>query len=547
MAEPGRAVIRGGLVLTPELKGELADIIVEHGAIREIIAPGAPVDARVINAADRAIMPGLVNAHVHGHGTLAKGRVEDRWPLELFLNALPGLGANRTTEDKYLNGLVGAVEMIRKGCTACFDLFFEFPKPSREGLFALGQAYSDSGVRAVIAPMVADRTFYQAYPELLATLPEPLRTEALALQMAPHETTTESAADAFRAWPFDRDRIRPGLAPTIPLHCSDDFLIRCRDLCSEFGLVLQTHLAESRAQAVIGLQRYGKTLTAHIADLGLLGPHFSAAHAIWLDGDDMRRLADAGASIVHAPASNMRFGSGLAQIRMLLDHGVNVGLATDGANSSDSLNMFEMMRVGTYISRIVTPDFERWLGTAETIRMATEGSAIAMGFAGRLGRIAPGYQADLVFLDLSHINYVPLGDLARQILFTENGAAVDSVMIAGRMVMKRGRITTLDEAKLRRDATAAADRLFAQNAPLRDLSRRLQPLVGQFCKGLACEPYHIHRLASAPGIGDQPNPAATIRPTKTPRSGLLQSAATERAFASMPDENPDDGHGRDLG
>ena len=95
---------------------------------------------------------------------LPKGLVGDRWPLELFLNAMPGMAGNRTLEDKYLNGLVAAVEMIRKGCTACYDLFFEFPLPSRDGVVALGQAYRDAGVRAVIAPMVADHTLYQAYP-----------------------------------------------------------------------------------------------------------------------------------------------------------------------------------------------------------------------------------------------------------------------------------------------------------------------------------------------------------------------------------------------
>jgi guanine deaminase len=194
----------------------------------------------------------------------------------------------------------------------------------------------------------------------------------------------------------------------------------------------------------------------------------------------------------------MRFGSGLAQIRSLLDRGVNVGLATDGTNSSDSLNMFEAMRAGSSISRIVTADFERWLGTAEMLHMATEGSARAMGFKGRIGRIEPGYCADLVFLDLGHINYVPLGNLARQIVFAENAAAVDSVMIDGRMVLDHGQITTLDEAKLRRDANAAADRLFNQNAPIRALSKRLEPLVGRFCQSIACQPYHVHRLACEP-------------------------------------------------
>lgn len=511
-----RILVKGGLVLTPDFKAERLDILIEADTIVALLAPDAPApeDARIVDAADRAIMPGLVNAHVHGHGTLAKGRIGDRWPLEMFLNGLPGLGANRTVEDKYLNGLIGAVEMIRKGSTACVDLFFEFPKPTTDGLFALGQAYADAGVRAVVAPMVADRTFYQAYPELIETLPEELRAEALAVRLADRADTLDAITEAMRAWPFDREMIRPGLAPTIPLHCSDAFLTGCRDLAREHDLVLHTHLAESRTQAIIGLRRYGRTLTAHLQQLGMLGPNFSAVHAIWLDADDIARMADAGASVIHAPGSNMRFGSGLARIRAFMDAGVNVGLATDGTNSSDSLNMFEAMRVGSSISRVLTPDFERWIDSAEMIAMATTGSARTMGFEGRLGRIAPGQKAALVFLDLGHINYVPLGELARQIAFTENGSAVDSVMIAGRMVLDHGRITTLDEAKLRRDVAAAAERLYEKNAPIRAASERLRPFVGQFCLAMGCQPYHVNRLACDAVDPDGPSADPSSSPTR---------------------------------
>ena len=89
-----------------------------------------PEGAALVDASDRVMMPGFVNGHVYGHGTLAKGLVGDRWPLELFLNAMPGMTGKRTLEDKYLNGLVAAAEMIRKGCTACYDFVFEFPMPS---------------------------------------------------------------------------------------------------------------------------------------------------------------------------------------------------------------------------------------------------------------------------------------------------------------------------------------------------------------------------------------------------------------------------------
>lgn len=498
MASDTFGVVRGGQVLDLATRSlRAADILIEGDRIAEVGPPGltAPADATLFDAADRAIVPGLVNGHVHGHGTLAKGLVEDRWPLELFLNALPGLTGNRNLEDKYLNGLVAAAEMIRKGCTACYDLFFEFPKPSREGLQAIGRAYADAGIRAVIAPMVADRTLYQAYPGLLDAIPEPFRAQAEAIRLAPYEASADAAAEAFDDWPFDRDLIRPAIAPTIPLHCSDAFLRRCADLARAYALPLQTHLAETRAQALLGRRVYGKSLTAHLDDLGLLGPQFSAAHAVWLDADDRRRFADNGASVVHAPISNMRFGSGLARIRPMLEAGINVGIATDAANSSDSLNMFEATRAASLISRVQSPDYRRWLGADEVLRMATEGSARAMGLDGVAGRIEAGWKADLVFLDLGHINYVPLHDLVTQIVFTENGAAVDSVMIGGRLVLDHGRLTTIDEAKLRVRVAEASERLAAANEGMRRFSRALQPYVGAFCRALAREPCGMDRQA----------------------------------------------------
>jgi 5-methylthioadenosine/S-adenosylhomocysteine deaminase len=491
--------VEGGLVLTPDLSAQKRDIVVQSGAIVDVVAAGGgPVDARRIDASDRAIIPGLINAHVHGHGNLAKGLVEDRWPLELFLNALPGLSGNQTVYDKHLNGLLGAVEMIRKGCTTACDLFAEFPAPSFEGITAVAQAYADVGVRAVVAPMVADRTFYQAYPALLDEMSVDLRDEALSLVMGEGSLILDRVEAIASNWRFDRERIRLGIAPSIPLHCSDAFLSRCAEIARRYGLVLHTHLAESKIQAVTGQGRHGMTLTAHLDRLGVVGSNFSAVHAIWLDDDDMQRLADRGASTVHAPGSNLRFGSGLAQVRKMMDHGVNVALATDAANTSDQLNMFEAMRFGVSVSTVLSADHTRWLGKADALHMATSGSARALGFEGQIGRIEPGYKADLVFLDLKHINYIPLGNLSHQVVFAENGAAIDSVMIDGKLVMDHGRMTTVDETKLHRDANAAAERLCEANATLRRRSHRLQPAVAAFCRSFSCRTYHVHRLACDP-------------------------------------------------
>jgi guanine deaminase len=198
----------------------------------------------------------------------------------------------------------------------------------------------------------------------------------------------------------------------------------------------------------------------------------------------------------------MRFGSGLAHIRPMLDRGINVGIATDAANSSDNLNMFEATRLASFVSRILTPDYRRWLRPEEVLEMATAGSARATGYGDQNGRLLPGYKADIVLLKLDHLNYVPRGDVVNQVVFTENGGAMDSVMVGGKLLMQEGRLLTIDEARLFRDAQRAAERLVAANAERRHFSAKLEETVGQFCIGLCREPYHVHRLGAA--TGEQP-------------------------------------------
>jgi 5-methylthioadenosine/S-adenosylhomocysteine deaminase len=466
------------------------DLLIEDGRIREIGAPGmpAPADADSIDATDRLIIPGLVNSHTHAHGGLAKGAVSDRLPLEVFLTGSGALYGSRTLEDKYLSAQLSAAEMVRKGCTAAYDLFVEYPVPSAEGVDAVARAYRDVGMRAVIAPMMADRTLYQAYPGLVDALPEALRETARRAATAPDAESLKACRTILRAWPFDRDVIRPALGPTIPMHCSDEFLSGCRDLAHEYEIGLQTHLAESAAQAAVAQKRYGTSLTAHLAKLGLLDERFSAAHAIWIDRDDMQRIADAGGAIAHNPLSNLRLGSGLAAVRAMLDCGVAVGIGTDATNTSDSQNMFEAARLAAYLSRLRGPDYAQWISASEAFTLATIGSARVLGFAGNLGTIAPGAFADLVFLDLGHINYVPLRDALLQLVNAESGAAIEAVMVGGRFVLRDGRLLTVDEAKLRRDAEAARARLDTANASSLKVARSLENWVGAFCIAQARKP-----------------------------------------------------------
>jgi 5-methylthioadenosine/S-adenosylhomocysteine deaminase len=499
MAPPRPTVIRRGRLLDGATrKGELADILIEDDTILEIGPPGldAPEAATTLDATDRLLIPGLVNAHTHGDTSFAKGHGQ-AYTLELLLNAVPAVGLGRRPEDKHLAARLAAVEMLSKGCTACYDLFSELPGPTAEGLEAVATAYRDVGMRAVVAPLMADRTFWQAIPGMIEALPPDLRREVERIRAQPGAAQLEVCTSALEKWPVDWDQVRLALAPTIPHHCDDAFFRACRQLADEHGLGIQTHLAESKVQAVVGLRKYGKTLAAHLDGLGIVAPDFTAAHAVWLDDEDIRRLADRGASVAHNPTSNLRLGVGVARTRAMLDAGLNVGVGTDGSTCSDGLNMFEAMRLACHVSRIQSPDPADWLTAEQALAMATQGSATALGFGALIGALEPGRKADMVFIDLAHVNYVPLNDPAAQLVLLEHGGAVDKVMVGGRLVVDGGRVLTVDLPALRAEVEHAVDRLRTDAADARDLTARLEPIVGSFCVGLAREPYHLQRYVGA--------------------------------------------------
>ena len=201
---PTHTVIRGGkLIDIAKHKATAVDILVKGDTIAEIGRPGlnAPEGAVVIDARHRLMHPGLINAHTHGPGNLAKG-LHDRWSLELLLTASQWVGTGRNLEDKYLSAMIGAAEMVLKGCTAAYDLAAEFPLPSVEGLSAMAKAYEEVGMRCVLAPMVADLSFFEAVPGLMDRLPPALQKEVESFKLAPWKATTKQMKKALQKWPF---------------------------------------------------------------------------------------------------------------------------------------------------------------------------------------------------------------------------------------------------------------------------------------------------------------------------------------------------------
>jgi len=481
-----KILLTGARVLAPDaLSTSFQEVLVEGGRIAALLPPGSKVEsAQTFDARHRLIIPGLVNGHTHGHGGLAKGS-GDKWDLALLLAHAPWVTGGRLLQDKYLSSALNAVENLKKGCTAVYDLPSEIPLPTAEGLDAMAEAYAAVGLRAVLAPMLGDLTFFQATPGLIDSLPEPFRSKVAAMSAAPASETLGAMGSIARGWSHGGRNIRFGVAPTIPLHGTDDFLKACRALAAEHGLPMQSHVAESRYQSAGGEIRYeGATLLGHMDKLGLVGPWFSVAHGVWLTDEDLALLAERGAGISHNPGANMRLASGIAPVRKALAAGVTVGIGTDGSSSSDNQNMFEAMRLAAFASRLWEgAEDDDWLGTAETVRLATQGSSSVLGLEG--GTIEVGRNADLVLLDLEHVNWAPLNDAANQMVWTEDGSAVVDVMIAGEWKLRDRRVLGIDEAKLAREANAAAERLRGVNTEARAWCDAVAPHVACHCRAMA--------------------------------------------------------------
>jgi guanine deaminase len=296
------------------------------------------------------------------------------------------------------------------------------------------------------------------------------------------------------AWPMRQSLVRFAVAPTIPMHCTDGFLRDCAAFARRNGVGLHTHLAESKVQAVVGRERYGRSIVRHLLDLGILSQDFTAAHAVWIDEEEARILGDQGCAVAHAPGSNMRLGVGVARTRAMLDAGITLGLATDSRVCNDNLNMFEAMRLASYASRIQGYDRGNWLSTREVLHAGTAGGARVLGLGDVTGQLAPGFAADIVFLDRRSTNYVPLVDLVHQLVHAEDATAVRHVMIGGHMVYRDRGFPGLDLPALLEEAEIASAEIRAGTGPAVAAEEALDEPVLSICGCFARRPLGFSRF-----------------------------------------------------
>jgi 5-methylthioadenosine/S-adenosylhomocysteine deaminase len=459
-----RLVLAGGLVLTgPGWRPEHLDLLVVEGQIASVAPPGSldDVDAQRYDASGALVVPGLVNGHTHSHARHARGVNRD-WTLETSLLHGPwlaaGLDGERGLELAELSATLTAVELLRSGCTGAFDLVASPGLPDTERLSAVAGGYHRAGLRAVIAPMVADRPVHAAVPVIGACCGIP-----------PSGPSTAAVLAACRDWATYAPAlpgITPALAPTIPAHCTPELITGLHALAVERGLRLHTHLAESLPQAVSAQLRFGRSATAELAELGVLDERLTVAHAIWVGADDLALLAEAGAVAVTVPGSNLRLGSGVADTRAVLAAGVRLAVGTDGANSADAYDQLDAARLAALLSRVSAHSPGRWLSVEETLEAATEGGAAACGWAD-VGRIAPGWAADLALLDLGSSAFRPANDVPNQLLTAARAADVTDVFVAGRRVLADRAPTGLELEAAEGRFTELVAELHERHAPLR--------------------------------------------------------------------------------
>jgi cytosine/adenosine deaminase-related metal-dependent hydrolase len=265
-------------------------------------------------------------------------------------------------------------------------------------------------------------------------------------------------------------------SPTNPVRCSDELLIMCRDLAAQHDLGIHTHLLESKVQTALAQRRYGRTMVQHLERLGLLSSRLSCAHTIWIDQEDIERLAATGTVVVHNPESNLKLGTGIAPIAKMLASGVTVALGTDGSVTNDNLVLHEAIRLAAMLGRVAERERSKWVTARQALAMATEGGAKAVQLPRSIGRLQAGYRADVVLYDLDTPAWTPLNDPVQQMVFAETGSSVHTVIVDGNVVVEGRQIKAFDAAAIIAEAKPMLRAIRERNRELYGFARRMSEI-----------------------------------------------------------------------
>lgn len=382
---------------------------------------------RTLHAADRLVIPGLINCHTHHYMTLFRNAADDV-PFEewLFRRVMPRED-RMTPEDAYWGAMLGIMEMLRTGATCFNDMQMHIHQTA--------QAAVDSGIRAFIGRGLSGTEEDEGGARRL-----------------------REAAEEIERWQH-HPRLRFTIAPHAPYSCSAGYLRVAAEEAKRRGMRLHIHLSESISEVENLKRETGLSPIAYAEKLGLFRVPAIVAHCVQADEADIRILADNGVSVVTNPASNMKLGNGFAPVPEMLSAGVNVCLGTDGAASNNGLNLFREMGLLTLIHK-GTARTATAVSAVEALKMATIWGARALGAEDEIGSIAVGKKADLAVLNLQEPQMMPRNNVVSSLCYSANGSEVETVLVDGEIVLENREYKTIDAERVYFEAAQRAKRLW---------------------------------------------------------------------------------------
>jgi 5-methylthioadenosine/S-adenosylhomocysteine deaminase len=472
-----RWLLQGATMLGPEQERRV-DVLVDDdriGAISETLDPAAHRVDKIVSGAGKLLVPGLVNAHIHSHDRFDKGRF-DALPLEVWMSLYnpPTHPRPWTADEIYLRTLLAGVELLRSATTTVVDDVHHGSALSAESIDPVFRAYRDLGIRATVTAAFADRPFWASIPELGDLLPTELKAPvAGAARPASAEEIFALWSDLASRW---TERVRFGLSPSAPQRCTTSFLERTWELSASHQLPVFIHVLETRTQVITGERMYGHGIVEEMRRLGLLTPRSVLVHCVWVDETDIEAIAASGATVIHAPASNLKLGSGVAPIPALLARRIPLALGTDNYNANDGADMLGTIKLAATLHRAAAA-YEQWPTASDALAMATVGGARAAGLEAQIGRLEVGYKADFSLFNLRALSMLPATNLLNQFIYDGDRRTLTDVVVDGRQIVADGRITTVDEEALLAEVVERSPAIAAKIAASMATGAALKPYL----------------------------------------------------------------------
>lgn len=430
-------LIRGGTVVTMDGARRIirGDVLVRDGRIAAV-GEVEPDSAReVIDASGMAVMPGLVQVHVHLCQTLFRGSADGLDLLTWLRTRIWPFEGAHDPETLAASARLGCAELILGGTTTILDMGTVHHTAE---IFRVLEA---SGLRAFAGKCMMD-----AGDDVPPTLREST------------DDSLRESLDLLEAWDGAANgRIRYAFAPRFALSCTASLLEEVRRESERRGVLVHTHASETVSENELVEATCGARPLEYFRRLGLTGPRLVAAHCVHVNDADLRTLSESGTAVAHCPSSNLKLGSGVAPVVELRRRGVTVGIGADGAPCNNNLDGFLEMRLASLLQSVVVGPGS--LTAAESLEMATLGGARALGIEDEIGSIEVGKRADLIVVDLSGPHMAPDADepenVVSRLAYSARASDVRLTMVDGRVLMRDRQLLTLDVDEIRRDAAKA--------------------------------------------------------------------------------------------